>query len=249
MGKLPELRLIIEPGMLKAVPGQEPGQEDSAGTSRSGVVTEAALSWAVPTWSAAQKENVLRQLAGQPGELYSLLQGKRTGSMAELQLIPPQLEQAASGSGTGAGLPEWIKQQLQEEPLLAFRLRGMSKEELLGGVFALWAGEEYPPQEEGGAAPAGMLAAELAKLERKGPAVTTGEWLAEAAAEGSLHQPGPLFHELAARPFPAFPAVAPPAENWRELLPNTPRSSEGLALIMRKAAESALRRASELGRL
>lgn len=174
--------------------------------------------------------------------------GKRNGSIAELQLLPPELEQSGSGEET-AGLPEWVKKQLQEEPLLGFKLRGMSKEELLGGVFALWSEEEYPQQDEGSAAPASVLAAELARLERKGPAVTTGEWLAEAAAEGSLHQPGPLFHELAARPFPASAAVARPAEEWRNLLPNTPKASDGLALIMRKAAESAQRRAAELGRL
>ncbi|WP_042202722.1 hypothetical protein [Paenibacillus camerounensis] len=240
MGKLPELRLIIEPGILKtaALQGGSIGVAEAA--------PEQAFSCEVPQWSAARKTEVLRQLAEHPGELYDLLLGKRKGIAAELQLLPPELDQADSGSGQ---LPGWARRQLEEEPLLAFKLRGMSKEELLGGVFALWAEEEYPPQEDGGTAPAGMLAAELAKLERKGPAVTTGEWLAEAAAEGSLHQPGPLFHELAAKPFPASPAVAPPAENWRELLPNTPRAGEGLALIMRKAAESAVRRASELGSL
>ncbi|MDF9843408.1 MULTISPECIES: hypothetical protein [unclassified Paenibacillus] len=247
MGKLPEQRLVIEPGMLKILLGQGTVQENGAGISSS-ADTASALSWAVPQWDPAQKDKVLRQLAGQPGELYDLLQGKSTGSMAELQLLPPGLERADSGTETGAALPGWAGKQLLEEPLLGFRLRGMSKEELLEGVFALWAEEEYIQQDEGSAAPASMLAAELARLERKGPAVTTGGWLAEAAAEGSLHQPGPLFHELASRPFPVSPAVAQPDEDWMKLLPNTPRAGEGLALIMRKAAESARRRASEPGR-
>ncbi|CAM4511091.1 hypothetical protein [Paenibacillus typhae] len=245
MGKLPEQRLKIEPGMLEILPGQGTVQEDGAVSSSA--ITASAYSWAVPQWDPAQKDKVLRQLAGQPGELYDLLQGKSTGSMAELQLLPPGLERADSGTETAAALPEWARMQLLEEPLLGFRLRGMSKEELLEGVFALWAEEEYIREDEGSAAPASMLAAELARLERKGPAVTTGGWLAEAAAEGSLHQPGPLFHELASRPFPASPAVARPDEDWLGLLPNTPRAGEGLALIMRKAAESARRRASEQG--
>lgn len=247
MGKLPEQRLIIEAGMLKILPGQGTVPEDGAGISSS-ADTASTLSWAVPQWDSAQKDKVLRQLAGQPGELYDLLQGKSTGSMAELQLLPSGLGQADSGAETDAALPGWARRQLLEEPLLGFRLRGMSKEELLEGVFALWAEEEYIQQDEGSPAPASMLAAELARLERKGPAVTTGEWLAEAAAEGSLHQPGPLFQELASRPFPASPAVAQPDEDWLKLLPNTPRAGEGLVLIMRKAAESARRRASEQGK-
>lgn len=261
MSELPELRLLIEPGVVKAVGTQGSVQTAEKPGKRSGasaaVLQEHApkpvLALEVTQWSAERKEEVLEQLAAHPGELFELLQGKLTGGVAGLELFPAELNPADSGGSTGAEetgtLLGWVRKRLAEEPLLLFALHGMSKEELLSGVFALWADEEFAPQGEGNMVSSGALAAELARLERKGPAVTTGEWLAEAAAEGSLHQPGPLFHEIAARPFPASPVVAEAVENWGALLPNTPRTGEGLALIMRRVAESAARRAAGLDKL
>ncbi|WP_238650829.1 hypothetical protein [Paenibacillus piscarius] len=205
-------------------------------------------------WPPARKRDVLRLFSGQPGGLYDLLQGSVGGVLGGLELVPAdaELEQAILEQGRGllpaAELLHGIRQQLVKEPLLALALRGLSKEELLSGVFALWADQELEqPGEEGPPAPV-SLAAELARLERKGPAVSSGEWLAEAAAEGSLHQPGPLFHELAPRPFPALPEVMEPEEDWSALLPQTPKAREGLALLMRRAAESAARRAADLNK-
>ncbi|WP_310831217.1 hypothetical protein [Paenibacillus pedocola] len=261
MSEQPELRLVIEPGVIQVLEMQGLLQAAEAPGTRSGGAAAAiqeqavkpVLSLEVPQWSAERKEEVLQQLAGHPGELYELLQGRVTGGVAGLQLLPAELDPAGYGSNPEArqpgGLLAWVKKRLAEEPLLMFLLRGMSKEELLGAVFALWMEEETAPQDEGHTAPGSVLAAELARLERKGPAVPTGEWLAEAAAEGSLHQPGPLFHEIASRPFPASPVVAKVTESWETLLPNTPRASEGLTLIMRHVAESAARRAAGLGKL
>lgn len=210
------------------------------------------LTLRIAEWSPARKREVLRLFSEQPGGLYDLLQGSLSGGMAGLALLPAdaELAQAVLEQGTGllpaAELLTGIRQQLVKEPLLALALRGLSKEELLSGVFALWADRELEQLgEEGPPAPV-PLAAELARLERKGPAVSSGEWLAEAAAEGSLHQPGPLFHELAPRPFPAMPEAMEPAEDWSALLPQTPKAREGLALLMRRAAESAARRAADL---
>lgn len=256
MSELPELRLLIEPGVIKAVGMQGSVQTGDTQGKRSGGAAAAiqehapqpVLSVEVPQWSAERKEEVLRHLAGHPGELYDLLQGRLTGSVAGLELLPADYGREIEAGDTGK-LLGWVKKHLAEEPLLVFALRGLSKEELLSGVFALWADEEFAPQDEGNTVQAGALAAELTRLERKGPAVTTGEWLAEAAAEGSLHQPGPLFHEIAARPFPASPVVAKAEESWGTLLPNTPRAGEGLTLIMRRVAESAARRAAGLGKL
>lgn len=261
MSELPELRLVVKPGVVKVAGMQGFIQAAEAPGNRAGAsaaviqehTLQPLLSLAVPQWTTERKEEVLQQLAGHPGELYDLLQGRMTGSLAGLRLLPAELDSAGYGPSLAAGqkaeLREWVNKRLAEEPLLVFALCGMSKEELLSGVFALWAEEDAAPPEEGTPAPAGTLAAELARLERKGPAINTGEWLAEAAAEGSLHQPGPLFHEIASRPFPASPVVAKPAENWAALLPNTPRASEGLALIMRQVAESAARRAAGLDKL
>ncbi|SEU29788.1 hypothetical protein [Paenibacillus sp. NFR01] len=106
-------------------------------------------------------------------------------------------------------------------------------------VFAAWAAAL---EREGEGDPE-LLAAELAKLERKGPPSPAGEWLAEAAAEGSLHEPGAMFHSLESRPFPSAAQRREPDEGWRAILPPPLKPQEGLRLIMRYAAEAAARRA------
>ncbi|MEK4848440.1 hypothetical protein NST04_00930 [Paenibacillus sp. FSL H7-0756] len=218
-------------------------------------VQREAVTLLIPQWTPARKNEVLHQLAAHPGELYDLLQGSLNGGLAALELLPAddELRLAADEQGTGLlpaeKLVERISQQLTQEPLLAFALRGLSKEELLSGVFALWAEQENERSAEEDAPASVSLAAELARLERKGPAVSSGEWLAEAAAEGSLHQPGPLFHEISSRPFPAMPEVMEPEEDWSALLPQTPKAREGLALLMRRVSEAAAKRAAGLNKL
>ncbi|MNW59663.1 hypothetical protein D3C74_375930 [compost metagenome] len=187
--------------------------------------------------------------------MYELLQGQLSARLAGLGLLPDgaELASAAYEQGSGAAerveLQKLLNQRLTGEPLLALALRGLDKEELLAGVFGLWAEPGSAEEDEAKPDASGALAAELARLERKGPAVSSGEWLAEAAAEGSLHQPGPLFHEIAARPFPVSPVVAEPTEDWPSLLPQTPKAAEGLALIMREVAKAAARRAAGLKKM
>ncbi|MHA6534424.1 hypothetical protein [Paenibacillus sp. BAC0078] len=255
-----KLWLEILPGRLRAKGLQGAGRpaemqaRQTAGAAARDSEAAYVLTLEAPLWPAERKNKVLQELAAHPGELYGLLQGRLPDRLSGLGLLPAAAELEAAvyeqgeGTATRAELQELIKQQLSEEPLLALSLRGLDKEELLAGVFGLWAEEEV--LEAGTGKPAsGALAAELARLERKGPAVSAGEWLAEAAAEGSLHQPGPLFHEIAARPFPVSPVVAEPAENWPALLPQTPGATEGLTLIMRRVAEAAARRAAGLSKL
>lgn len=254
-----DLRLEILPGRLRAdgIQGVRQAKgiqgKQTAGAAAQERGAAYVLTLEVPLWTAERKNKVLRELAAHPGELYELLQGELTDRLAGLGLLPAdsELEAAAyeqgEGTATRAELQELITKQLSGAPLLALSLRGLGKEELLAGVFGLWA-EEISEAEEGQRA-SGALAAELARLERKGPAVSSGEWLAEAAAEGSLHQPGPLFHEIAARPFPVSPVVAEPTEDWPALLPKTPGAAEGLKLIMQRVAEAAARRAAGLSKL
>jgi uncharacterized Zn finger protein len=261
MSELLELRLEIEPGVVKATgaqlsakaPGVQTKRNAAAAAGAQGQAPTTVLSLEIPRWSDEVKQEVLIRLAQHPGELYGLLQGNLSGGLAAMKFLPGDEELALAGQKLSGpeqmALLGLVKKQLKEEPLLALELRGLDKETLLAGVFALWAEEEVADSEDSGPAPSGLLAAELARLERKGPAVPTGEWLAEAAAEGSLHQPGPMFHEIAARPFPASPVVAKPTENWGALLDKTPRAGEGLVLIMQRVAEAAARRAAGLGKL
>lgn len=271
MNELLELRLEVLPGVIKATGSLGPANEgtDDRRSSKAGAgiekqgeraepvpqVQREAVTLRIPQWTPARKNEVLHQLAAHPGELYDLLQGSLNGGLAALEVLPAddELRLAADEQGTGLlpaeELVQRVRQQLTKEPLLAFALRGLSKEELLSGVFALWAEQENERIEEEGTPAPVSLASELARLERKGPAVSSGEWLAEAAAEGSLHQPGPLFHEISSRPFPAMPEVMEPEEDWSALLPQTPKAREGLALLMRRVSEAAAKRASGLNKL
>ncbi|KTD83490.1 hypothetical protein [Paenibacillus etheri] len=255
-----EMRLEVVPGLVKAawtvLPGKVTGGSRSKGESNAGAPAQEQqadrpLSLKVPVWHASRRKEILRSLALSPGEVFALLQGRLTGELAELELLPTdrELEQAlGEGVEHKAETLRLIKERLAEEPLLALSLRGFTKGELLDGIFALWAegdisGDEAETEEE--EVSVSDLFTELARLERKGPAITSGEWLAEAAAEGSLHQPGPQFHEIAARPFPSPVIVAEVTEDWETLLPQTPKAIEGLTLIMQRVAESAARRAKK----
>lgn len=254
-GERAENRQLAEQGLGERAESKqlvEQGQGEQAPLPQ---VQREAVILRIPQWTSTRKNEVLQQLAAHPGELYDLLQGSLNGGLASLELLPAddELRLAADEQGTGLlpaeELLERIRQQLTQEPLLAFALRGLSKEELLSGVFTLWADQENERSAEEDAPAAVSLASELARLERKGPAVTSGEWLAEAAAEGSLHQPGPLFHEISSRPFPAMPEVMEPEEDWSALLPQTPKAREGLALLMRRVSEAAAKRAAGLNKL
>lgn len=157
MNELLELRLEVLPGVIKAIGSVGPAAEGAdRRSSKAGAEIEkqgeqgqrAVVTLRIPQWTPARKNEVLHQLAAHPGELYDLLQGSLNGGLAALELLPvdDELRLAAEEQGTGLlpvdELVQRVRQQLTQEPLLAFALRGLSKEELLSGVFALWAEQE-----------------------------------------------------------------------------------------------------------
>ncbi|WP_052087859.1 hypothetical protein [Paenibacillus wynnii] len=231
-----ELQLEAVPGVLKAAQVVLPGSTSE-------------LSIKVPLWSPSTRKELVKRLALCPNEMYALLQGRAPHWFNGLEILPANLEQSSSADGKDLEIKndEMLKQiekGLSDQPLLALKLRGFPKEELLEAVFAYWAETAADAERENsGINPTTVLTAELARLERKGPAISSGEWLAEAAAEGSLHQPGTLFHEVGDRPFPKNPVVATANEDWQSLLPQTPKVHDGLTLVMRRVAEAAAERA------
>lgn len=208
----------------------------------------AVWSQVFPLWSALARQEIVRRLASEPAEMYELLQGRPPLWFVELEPLPVDMERnlhQTMGEDSVKKEVLWIEIQkgLAEQPLLLLKLRGFPKEELLQEVFASW-GQSVDLSGDGLSARTG-LAAELARLERKGPTLSTSEWLAAAAAEGSLHQPGPMFHDVEERVFPVEPVVAAATENWQALLPQTPKVQEGLSLIMHKVAKAAALKAQK----
>ena len=230
-----ELQLEVVPEVLKAIGGGLPGASSE-------------LSIKVPLWSPSTRKELVRRLAQCPSEVYALIQGRAPEWFSEMELLPTDLEQTLSSEGANLDIKaedllKQIEKGLAEQPALVLKLRGFPKEQVLEAVFARWAEVAAEEDKANGSSPSVVLATEIARLERKGPAISSGEWLAEAAAEGSLHQPGTSFHEVADRPFPKNPVVMPAAEDWQALLPQTPKVQEGLALVMRRVAEAAAQRA------
>ncbi|OBZ10512.1 hypothetical protein A8L34_18110 [Bacillus sp. FJAT-27264] len=230
----PKLKLEVSPGKINAVWDADD-----------------RVSLEVPLWAADAKRGIIRMLAGQAGEVYGLLQGRIADAVLETFLLPSAAELEGGSysllhEGKQTELLRLLRNQLAHDPWLAFALRGMNQAELLNGVFALWAEEQELEAVEDEPAKPSDLASELSRLERKGPPVTSGEWLVEAAAEGSLHQPGTLFHEIAERALPSAPVTADTKEEWQRLLPQTPKAREGLHLVMRRVSEAAVKRAQNI---
>lgn len=107
MSELLEMRLEVVPGLVKAAWTTSPGRvtggsrakgEWNVGTSAvpQGQRPERPLSLKVPVWHAARRKEILRRLALSPDEVFALLQGRLTGGLAELDLLPTdtELEQA-----------------------------------------------------------------------------------------------------------------------------------------------------------
>lgn len=86
-------------GFARESDGRVAGKgEWNVGTSAipQGQRTEQPLSLKVPVWHAARRKEILRRLALSPDEVFALLQGRLTGGLAELELLPTdtELEQA-----------------------------------------------------------------------------------------------------------------------------------------------------------
>lgn len=215
---------------------------------------DSAISLNIPVWTAEVKRRVVSRLAAGAGEVYELLQDRLTDEALAVLLLPKweELEQGGFEEKDEGQQNEWLRQLydfLLNDPWQAFLLRGLTQAEMLDGVFSSWSKVEPDHTEADPYKPGtGELAAELARLERKGPPITSGEWLAEAAAEGSLHQPGTQFHEIAERELPSAPVHAEVRETWERLLPQTPRAREGLELVLRRVSEAAVQRANGIRR-
>ncbi len=233
MNEKKEISLEVAPGVLKASWVRDAGRPPG-------------LSLEVSLWTPSTQQEIIHRFGESPAEVYSLLRGKAPEWFTSLEIFAGETLSPSDTNGEMAAqeLLDQVKEALMEQPLLVLKLKGLPKEELIDTVLTHWSRVVTDTQAGSGTGnPAEKLAAELTRLERKGPAVASGEWLAEAAAEGSLHQPGSLFHEVADRPFPSKPVIAEATEDWRPLLPQTPKVQEGLAHITHRVAEAAARRA------
>ncbi|KOR76886.1 hypothetical protein [Paenibacillus solani] len=189
----------------------------------------------------ADREKVLAYLEEDPLALYRLLAGQDAAWLDELAPLSLEGETAEASCSCGqaacghaAALLAAAARQLAAEPLQRLTLLGLPREALLASVFDAWA-KAAPPAAGGAAAESATRAKE------KGPSgPSPGEWVAEAAAEGRLHRPGPQLGELAVQLSPPPPAdQLGPAGDWTSLLPGVRGVSKALGLVARGATKQA----------
>lgn len=200
--------------------------------------------------SSAAKDDVKRRLGDEPLALYRLLQGHPVPELAAWlpsSAVPDEgaarCTCGAAACGHAAAVLAAARPRLAAEPLQQLALLGLQREELLAGVFDAWA--RAVPQAAGGSAGAASLPKEKAPA---GP--SPGEWLAEAAAEGRLHRPGPLLREVEVRLTPpAPPEQLGPEGDWAGLLPQVRGAAKALGLVVRRTADEAERLRQGMRRL
>ncbi|MFE6077527.1 hypothetical protein ACFVQB_23970 [Paenibacillus sp. NPDC057886] len=205
----------------------------------------------LPQLSEAEREAVLAQLRKRPLALYALLRGGP--APAELAgLLPAAPSEAAPGTATAssslsaggaaactcgrpgcahaAAAERAVAARFAAEPLLQLAHAGLPREALLAGVLGSWA-EELAHDPSGPGRAAETAGRPQARGGEGGAAV--GEWIAEAAADGAMHQPGPGFGAVKVRL--AQPGKPPATPELAALLPGVPATA-GMALIRERVA-------------
>ncbi|WP_413374936.1 hypothetical protein [Paenibacillus taichungensis] len=202
--------------------------------------------------SEAEREAVLAQLRKRPLALYALLRGGP--APGELDgLLPRHAPSEAvpgtavaggslnaggtaactcgrSGCAHAAAAERAVAARFAAEPLLQLAHAGLPREALLAGVLGSW-GEELAHDPSGPGRAAETAGRPQARGGEGGAAV--GEWIAEAAADGAMHQPGPGFGAVKVRL--AQPGKPPATPELAALLPGVPATA-GLALIRERVA-------------
>ena len=121
------------------------------------------------------------------------------------------------GCAHAAAAERAVAARLAAEPLLQLAHAGLPREALLAGVLGAWADElAHDPSGPGRAAET----AGRPQVRGGEGGAAVGEWIAEAAADGAMHQPGPGFGAVEVRL--AQPGKPPALSELTALLPGVP---------------------------
>ncbi|WP_159081761.1 hypothetical protein [Paenibacillus sp. CAA11] len=134
----------------------------------------------------------------------------------------------------------------QSELLLRLQALGAAPETLGAAVFAAWAQDVTTASRSFEQWAKGREGVSAEATPQEGPSL--GEWLAEAAVQGRLHEPGPQLHDVRVQLSPD-PGAEPPEVNaaaLAALLPAVRGAAGGLAAVAAKAMERAAALAQDL---
>lgn len=226
-----QVRLDFTPGLIKGAVQRADDETESA-------LVEVPVDVLTPE----AKQALVERLGLRPLTLYRLLAG-RPAAEADAGLPSPSLEGDGSAARCSCGraacshaaaVLDAARQRLAAEPLERLALLGLPREALLAGVYDAWG------QTAGNAAGGSADEAAARAKEKGAPLPSPGEWLAEAAAEGRLHRPGPQLDEVEVRLSPPPPPEElRPAGDWAGLLPGVRGASKALGLVVRQTAARA----------
>ncbi|MGG4131856.1 hypothetical protein ABEW19_26700 [Paenibacillus illinoisensis] len=231
------VELHMSPGGWTAGVSQaaEARQNASAAAEQAGKAASLfTVTGTLPQLSEDACEAVLAQLRNRPLALYALLRGGP--APAELAgLLPAAPAAAACTCGRAdcahaAAAEHAIAARFAAEPLLQLAHAGLPREALLAGVLGSWA-QELAHDPSGAGRAAETAGRPQARGGEGGAAV--GEWIAEAAADGAMHQPGPGFGAVQVRL--AQPGKPPATPELAALLPGVPVAA-GLTMIRERVA-------------
>ncbi|OAB45420.1 hypothetical protein [Paenibacillus glacialis] len=188
------------------------------------------------------KEEILLELKNSPHDLYLLLKGTTPQWLNDLMPSSKEIlmEEATCSCGNSncqeiLVVREYAGQQLSIDPVMQLTLMGLPRKELMSGVFGVWSASINPKAKEF----AGVEASLMEEKGKSGP--SPGEWLAEAAEQGRLHEPGPLFREVTLN-------LKPPEDgenqldDWTPLLKGSLGVQKALKMIMKKTSDIAEKR-------
>ncbi|MCJ8011874.1 hypothetical protein MUG84_08980 [Paenibacillus sp. KQZ6P-2] len=227
--------LSIVPGWIHAKEIQ--GQKSNAGA----VGVDVGWKVDIPCLQLTEeeREHICERLSGHPLSLYALLKNDIPSWLTEAvsEEYAPRPDQAQCSCGQEGCdhvqvAMEAALAKLRSEPLLRLALVGLTRDNLLNHVFREWA-EEVPWAAESGDGEA------LSKLEEKGKSgPSSGEWLAEAAEQGKLHEPGASYRDVSVN-LQAVPENDLEMDDWTELLPRVKAVQQVVRQIVMDASGKA----------
>jgi hypothetical protein len=200
------------------------------------------VSISVERCSPLIQEEILSELAENPHDLYCLLKGEVPQWLHDLWPSPDRkwMEEAACHCGNPKchallTVREYAWQQVSIDPIMKLTLMGLPRKELLSSVFGTWSASNITQAK----ATAEVEASLTKEKEKQGP--SPGDWLAEAAEQGRLHEPGPLFRDVTIQLSPPEDSELHP-DDWTPLLQGVPGVKKALRMILKKTSDTAEKR-------
>jgi|GEM_PF-6675049 len=209
----------------------------------------------IPAPAGAEGDRLVRLLEGRPLLVAGLLEEGAAALTALLPELPPwRREPAAAATPActcGAAGCGHVREALAAadaawaaDPGLRLALLGWTPEALAAAVLESWAAARpLPAPEEALRQAAGGPEAQRSAA---GDGPNVAEWLAELAAEGRLHLPGPQLHDVEAELRELAPPQVEPGREpgpdpapWARLLPGVSGAARGLALVAGRVMERA----------